>query len=213
MPVAGSIVQAMTQSLGPQVLATLNGTSGAGDRQAEAVVRAAVPALLSGLLGRLRTPEGRPVVGAVLGRSEPDGIDLLGRLFGNPDASALTHALRVFSGLSHRDTRALLGVIVAGVLAAVARVQTEQGLDLDGLAGWLGNQQHAIAEAMPAGFLGLLRGTRLLTGLAGAPHGPAVPAVVFTDTKPGWLAAMLGVVRIGSDGYGLFRERRSPDRA
>ena len=209
---AGNFVQALSQSLGSQALAALTGTPGIDDRQAEVVARAAVPALLSGLLGRLRVPEGRQMVGAVLERLGPrsPGADLLGRLFGNPDASALTHALRVFSGLSHHDTQALLGMIVPGVLEALAHVRAERGLDLDGLAAWLCGQQHVIADALPARFVGLLRGTRFLAGIVGAPPGPVAPAPGFADAKPRRLAAARLAVR---DGYGLFRERRSPDRA
>jgi hypothetical protein len=116
---AGNIIQLVMQHFGPQVLDAITKALGITREQAETAVGASVPALLSGVLGRLQTPESRRTVGSALDsagtggladigalirggdhqRLVESGTGLLGSLFGKSDAGGRAEAVGSFAGV------------------------------------------------------------------------------------------------------------------
>src|SRR4051812_48851795 len=187
----GNIIQLVMQYFGPQVLDAITKALGITREQAETAVGASVPALLSGVLGRLQTPEGRRTVGSALDsagtggladvgalirggdhqRLVESGTGLLGSLFGKSDAGGLAEAVGSFAGVGQGRAQYLLGLAAPAVMGVLGQQRQERGLDLNGLASWLGSQKDIIASAMPKGLVSLLGGTGAIDAMAGRASG------------------------------------------
>jgi hypothetical protein len=186
-----NIVSIILQYLGPSLVnkfaTALSMESGATNK----AVAAAVPAILSGIIGRATAPGGAKNLQDVIARQEPGILDrlsesigtsrqnamsdvgrsALGSLIGVDQIGSLAGALSKFTGGSLGSANTLLGLITPGILGVLGREQKSHGLDGAGLANMLQGQKHNIASALPTEFRTHLAGSNLLDAVMGREMG------------------------------------------
>jgi hypothetical protein len=180
------LVKLILDRLSPQLIGRIASALGLDSGAAQKAVGAAVPALLSGLVGLVSKPEGANRLATMLREQEPSQVDriasmiggsdqqavidqgtsTLSALFGNATVGSLAGALGRFAGTGEGQARSLLGMAAPIVMGVLGRQQQSAGLDAKGLANLLTSQKDTIAGAMPSGFASMLGGTGLLDGVA-----------------------------------------------
>lgn len=188
--------------------------TGLGPDETRATTRAAIPALLAGLLSAISKPGGTKALGAVL--KDPNlrgdlssmaggagtqavpatGIGALTSLLGEGRLSSLVNAIGGFGGISQGQSRSLIGMLFPLVLGVLGREQRGGTASADGIAQLLKGQKREIADAMPAGVASSLRSTGMLDALdeEPVPRRPAASAAAMSaasarnprhdDTRP-----------------------------
>ena len=182
-----NIVSTILQYLGPSLVNKVASALGMESSVTNKAVSVAIPAILSGIIGRAIEPGGAKNLQDVINRQEPGILDrlaeslgttrqaamlefgrsALGSLIGVDQIGSLAGALSKFTGGSLGSANTLLSLITPGILGVLGREQKSQGLDAAGLANMLQSQKHNIASALPADFKGYLAGTKLLDAVNG----------------------------------------------
>lgn len=180
------LVRLVMDHLSPQLVGRIAAALGLDRGSTEKAVGAAVPALLSGLVGLASKPEGASRLASMLQQQQPDQIERvasmigagdqralvdrgtgrLASLFGNDTLGSLTGALGRFTGAGEGQAKQLLAMAGPLVMGVLGRQQRDAGLDVPGLANMLTSQKDSIANALPSGFANLVAGTGLLEGVS-----------------------------------------------
>src|SRR5215471_6057061 len=130
---------------------------------------AALPGILSGLVGATSTSEGArrlndAVDGAddsilsnpsgLLGKlgSSDSGLGMIRSVLGAGGLSELTGNIGRISGLSGKGTTGLLSFLAPLILGVLKNIKNTKGLDSAGLTSLLGSQRNNITAAMPEGM-------------------------------------------------------------
>jgi hypothetical protein len=192
-----NLVSLALQFLGPAILGKFAGAMGVNSTIAQKAVMAAIPAILSGILGKSAQPGGAQILSDLLCKQDSgllgklgdmiggpqqktivdQGSSALGSLLGNSAMGSLAGALGKYAGLGDGPAKSLLGMLAPVVLGQLGQQQKSAGLDAGGLAKLLMGQKENIAAAMPGEFSKLLSGSGLLDSIASAaPATPAKPA-------------------------------------
>ena len=175
---AHDIVSAVTRFLTPEVVGKIASASGVDSSMAAKAVSAAVPTILSGLAALAARPGGgrqiadavaeqRSDLGSLVGnlatpaKLADTGNGLLSSLLGGGTPAILASTMGKFLGISEGSTRTLIGLVTPLIMGVLGREQRTSGLDANGLARMLTDQQDNIAGAMPAGLARLLETTGL----------------------------------------------------
>jgi hypothetical protein len=180
------LIRLIMERLSPQLIGQIATALGLDRAATERAISAAVPALLSALVGLVSKPDGATRLANTLQQQDPDqveraastvgsgdqqavidqGNNSLASLFGNDALGSLTSALGRFAGTGEGQAKSLLGLVAPLVLGVLGRQQKTSGLDATGLADLLTSQKDAIAGALPSGLANLLSGTGLLQGIS-----------------------------------------------
>jgi hypothetical protein len=180
------LIRLIMERLSPQLIGQIASALGLDRAATEKAISAAVPALLSALVGLVSKPDGATRLATTLQQQDPDqveraastvgsgdqqavidqGTNSLASLFGNDALGSLTSALGRFAGTGEGQAKSLLGLVAPLVLGVLGRQQKTSGLDATGLADLLTSQKDAIAGALPSGLANLLSGTGLLQGIS-----------------------------------------------
>jgi hypothetical protein len=135
-----------------------------------------VPAILSGLAGKVAEPEGSSVFGSILDQVDDGILDKLGSLikggeadkvsesggglltslFGDNLLTTVIAGIAGAAGLGSGKVKTLVGFLAPVALGALKRLITRKGLSLSWLIGLFSKQKDSIASAMPKGLGGLL---------------------------------------------------------
>lgn len=218
---AHDIVSAVTRFLTPEVVGKIASASGVDSSMAGKAISAAVPTILSGLAALAARPGGgrriadavadqRFDVGSLVGnlaapaKLADTGNGLLSSLLGGGTLGNLASTIGKFLGISEGSTRTLMGLVTPLIMGVLGREQRTTGLDADGLARMLTDQQNNIAGAMPAGLERLLETTGLHQYISSQPE-PEMRAVVTARTDDNFrrtesLQRMAGQARTGTQG-------------
>jgi len=191
-----NIVSLIMQYLAPSLVGRIASSFGLEQTLAQKAIGAAVPAILSGLIGKASSADGARQLSTSLSQQDPGllgnlagmlgggsqaslisgGTSALTSLLGGSALGALTGAVGKFAGIGEAPTKNLLGVLGPVVLGTLGQQQKRSGLDASGLASMLAGQKDNIASAMPAGFSQLLSGSGLLDQISGNLKGAASTA-------------------------------------
>jgi hypothetical protein len=168
---------------------------------------AAVPALLSALLGTVtKDKSSADKFAAVLNQqkaggadglwstfgSDPAkassaGVDMLSSLLGGGTTSTLASGLESFAGLSDTASRSVLGTAAAAIMGGLGKTAKDRNLDAAGIIGALQSEKDEIARAMPGDFARQLEGTGVLDALSDRMdlvRGPAEAAATLETREP-----------------------------
>ena len=170
-----NLVDLITSQLGGGTVSKLAGALGLEPDQAQAGLRAGVPAILAGLTAASSTPDGAQRIADAAARQDTGildnfanvlggqatalsqgGASTLNSLLGGGMLSSLTSALSKFTGIGQSGLGSLLGMIAPLIMGVLGRQQSSLGLDASGLANLLSSQKQNIANAMPAGLGSML---------------------------------------------------------
>src|SRR5690606_21415507 len=141
--------------------------TGLSAEETRTTTRAAIPALLAGLLASISKPAGAKALGSVL--KDPNllgnlssmftgsgthsmistGIGALTSMLGEGKLSSLANAIGGFAGVSQSQSRSVLGMLFPIVMGVLGREQRGTP-SADGIARLLSSQKREIADAMPA---------------------------------------------------------------
>jgi hypothetical protein len=191
MTILSTILQLLTPATVAQIAQILGGQPGAVQK----ALTAAVPVILSGLLGAGATRKGADAFAEALGnfgnqpvealfeRAARDpsavtgaGTDMLSSILGSGGTAALTSKLRSFAGLDDAVAGPLLGLAGATVMGGLGRAARADGLDAAGLLDRLAGEKAEIARAIPGDVAQALKGSGLLDAVS-APVAAAAPSV------------------------------------
>jgi hypothetical protein len=148
---------------------------------------AAMPAVLGGLLGAAKTPQGRQTLDSALASADTDMLGNLGNLLsgdgsssmislgsklltdfmGDQNTGALGGALASGLGISKESSGSLLGLAAPMVMSMLAGKKKSEGLDTGGLISSLMDQKGLIAKAIPDGIGKQLAGSGILDDIMG----------------------------------------------
>jgi hypothetical protein len=206
-----NIVSLLMQFLTPDLIAKIASALGLDRSLAQKAIAAAIPSILAGIIGKASTGDGVRQLGTILGQQDAGllgklagmlggaqqgslvngGTSLLTSLLGGNALGALSSAVGKFAGSSDGPTRSLLGMLGPIVMGTLAREQQASKLDAGGVASFLMGQKDNVAQAMPAGFAQLLKGSGLLDSIesnlqkvSGAAGTAAKPATTATSPAP-----------------------------
>lgn len=169
-----NLIDEVKNYITPEVISKAGSVLGENPANIEKAVSGALPALLSGLIGKASQPDGANAImnmisagnfnGSLLqnisGLFSPDtqgttlmnaGSSALSGLFGDK-VPGVVNAISGFSGIKTSSASSLLsrlGALIMGVLGN--KVKTE-GLNASGLASYLSSQKSQVAAMMPAGL-------------------------------------------------------------
>ena len=167
-----SLLDQLTQSLGPNALQAISQKLGTDPSTTGTAVSAALPALIGALARNASTPAGASsldaalatghdgsvlsdVTGAVHNFENGPGAGILAHVFGNKqnaDASTLGQA----SGLDASKASALLAMLAPIVMGALGNAKRSGALDAGGLASMLGQEHQTVSANLPSGLGSLL---------------------------------------------------------
>jgi hypothetical protein len=195
------LIRLIMEQLSPQLIGRIAGALGLDRALTEKAIGAAVPALLSALVGLVSKSEGASRLATMLQQQGPDQLDratdMIGSsnqqalidqgtgsvasLLGDDALGSLTGALGRFAGTGEGQAKSLLGMAAPLVMGVLGRQQSNAGLDAAGLADLLISQKDSIVRALPPGFASLLSGTGLLEGVADRMRGAGAAAGRATE--------------------------------
>ena len=180
-----SILDAVTQALGPQAQQQIAQHLGVDPSQVGSALQAGIPTLLAGLANQASQPGAMQNLVAALDRDHDGSIlndvagflgqgqgaaaagsGILGHLFGGQQ-DALHQAIGQHAGIDPGKVSAILAMAAPIVMGAVGRARSQQGLDAGALANLLGQSHQAALQQAPQ--LGNLAGlaSQLLGGAQG----------------------------------------------
>lgn len=148
---------------------------------------AAMPAVLGGLLGAAKTPQGRQTLDSALESADTDMLGNLGNLLsgdgsssmislgsklltdfmGDNNSGALGGALASGLGISKESSGSLLGLAAPMVMSMLAGKKKSEGLDTGSLINGLMEQKGLIAKMIPDGIGKQLAGSGILDDIMG----------------------------------------------
>src|SRR5690606_16189617 len=112
------------------------------------------------------------------------GLSALSSLLGEGKISSLTGAIGNFAGISHGQSKSLIGMLFPLVMSVLGREQRGGASGVDGIARLLRSQKREIADALPASVASSLRSTGVLDALDEEPA-PRQTAASTTATTGG----------------------------
>jgi hypothetical protein len=160
------LMQILTSQLGGNAVSQISEKLGVDSGTAQAAITAGLPLLMSALAKNSSTPEGadklhqalnRDHDGSVLndiggflggGNAESTGAGILKHVLGGSQAP-IQNALGQSTGLNGGQVGQVLAMLAPVVMGAIGQQTKQQGFDASSLAGFLGNQQQAAANASP----------------------------------------------------------------
>src|SRR5690606_9261567 len=195
--VAMNIIELIENRLDDRFIDAAASETGLSPDETRTASRAAVPALLAGLLGAITKPggtkalgsmlkqgllgDGSPIAGATAARSTAgSGIGSVTSLLGEGKLSSLINAIGGFSGIGHSQSRSLIGMVVPVVNDDLGRDQRGGTRRPEGIARLLGSQKREIADAIPASVASSLRSAGMLDALEEEPQRPRTAASTRT---------------------------------
>jgi hypothetical protein len=196
----------------PAIAAKVAGMLGVNSGVAQKMIAAAVPMVMSAILGASKKPAGADAFGTAFGKvgsnplealgetldSDPGraasaGTDVLSSILGGGTLGTMASKLAEFGGVDKGKSSSLLGLAGSLAMGGIGKAAQEQNLDAAGALRMLENQKGDIAAALPADFAKMLDGTGLLDGIgyraAAAKPAAAAPRVAPTPPpakKSGW---------------------------
>jgi hypothetical protein len=199
------LIKLIMEQLSPQLIGRIAGASGLDRASTEKAIGAAVPAILSALVGLVSKSDGANRLATMLQQQSPDqleraasmigsgnqqalidqGTGSLASLLGDDALGSLTGALGRFAGTGEGQAKSLLGMAAPLVMGVLGRQQSHAGLDAGGLADLLISQKDSIVRALPSGLASLLSGTGLLEGVADRLRGVGTAASRATEGAAG----------------------------
>lgn len=177
------LVSLIMQFLTPDLVARISSALGIDQDKSQTAMKAAVPALLAGLAGVSSKPGGsqrlldaveqqsgglaalaNTLAGGKTASLANEGSQLLSSLLGSGGQSDLAGAVTKFAGLGEGKGSSLLGLLAPAVVGMIGK-EAGPGLNAAKLGSFLDSQKGNIAQALPAGFGDLLRGSSLIDSL------------------------------------------------
>jgi hypothetical protein len=182
-----NIVSLIMNFLAPSLVGRMASAIGIEGGLAQKAISAAIPSVLSGIVGATSKPEGARQFADLIGKQDSgllgnlgnmlsgqaqsglvaQGTNLLSGVLGQSALSSLTGAVAKHAGIGDFASKSLMGMLGPVVAGVIGKEQKSQGLDAMGLAKMLAGQKENIAQAMPQGFSSLLGGTNMLDSLTG----------------------------------------------
>lgn len=182
-----NIVSLIMNFLAPSLVGRIASAIGIEGGLAQKAIAAAIPSILSGIVGATSKPEGaRSFADAIAkqdsgllgnlgnmltGQAQTNlvatGTSLLTGILGQSALGSLTGAVAKHAGIGDFAAKSLMGMLGPIVAGVIGKEQKAQGLDAMGLAKLLMGQKDNIAAAVPQGFAQLLGGTNLLDSVSG----------------------------------------------
>jgi hypothetical protein len=168
------ITDMLMQQLSGNAVSQISQKIGADPGMTSQAIAMATPLLMSALARNASNPQGAQALHQALNQDHNGGIldNVAGFLGGNPQAAngagilghvlgdqrgAVQNGLAQQTGLDANASGQLLEMLAPIVMGALGKTQQQQGLDVNGLASLLGNQQQAAQAASPD-MMGMLSG-------------------------------------------------------
>ncbi len=171
-----NLIDTVMDNLKGPVLDQLGSWIGESPEKARELTDGIVPAILSGLAGKVAEPEGASIFGSILDQVDDGILDKLGSLLKGGDAEKVSESgggllnslfgenllttviagVAGAAGLGSGKVKALVGFLAPVAFGALKRLITRQGLSLSWLIGLFAKQKSSIASALPKGLGGLL---------------------------------------------------------
>lgn len=181
-----SVLNAISQFLTPSMIGRIANMLGIPQGAAQTALKAAVPMVLSTLLGATKTTQGTDAFSAALARQAPNPLDALTDALGNDASSVadmggsmlssiigggpmnmLASKLKDYAGLPETASSPLLGVVGSLAMAGLGKSAQDGGLDTAGVLRQLQGEKDAISRAIPSDFAAALGDTGLLDAIGG----------------------------------------------
>lgn len=165
------VLDGLMQHLDAGTLKQMSGELGTDEATTRSAVSTALPLLVASLANNSSTPAGANALAGALDRDHDGSMlgNLAGMLGGGAGASILGHvlggsqpqvtnSLGKATGLDAGRAGKLLMMLAPLVLAYLGKQKREQGLDADGVGGMLGQEREQIQRTNPGvgGLLGML---------------------------------------------------------
>lgn len=163
---------------GGEALGQISNAIGADQGATSSAIQMALPMILSGLAKNAATPDGAQALnntldqhhsgggilgslgGLIMGQLAPspqtDGGGILGHIFGQNQGPAAEQVSNN-SGLDMGQAAKLLMMLAPIVMGYLGKKKQEEGLDADGVAGYLGGQTQQMQQA-DSGVMGMVTG-------------------------------------------------------
>ncbi len=168
-----SLLDTLTQSLGPDALQAISQKLGTDPSTAKSAATTALPVLLAALAKNASTAGGASaldtalstghdgsvltdVAGSVTNFENGNGAGILSHVLGNKQPM-VANGLAQASGLDASKAGALLTMLAPLVMGALAKAKNSNGLDSGGLASMLGREHQTITAASGGGFGSLMQ--------------------------------------------------------
>lgn len=167
---ATNLVELANAPFNEPVIRKISGILGTTETTTRSGLAAAVPSMVGGLVQQGSTPSGASALAATLDRYDTRAADDLGASLDGQTShdlmrsgsgmarnilggslEAVTTAIGRASGMNKPAISSLLGLVAPVVMGALAKYKRSQGLDVNGLARFLGEQRSYVASALPAG--------------------------------------------------------------
>ncbi|MFM2422616.1 MAG: hypothetical protein RL291_1146 [Pseudomonadota bacterium] len=181
-----NIVSLIMNFLAPSLVGRVASAIGIEGGLAQKAIQAAIPSILSGIVGATSKPDGARQFSDLVSKQDSgllgnlgnlltgqaqaslvsNGTNLLSSVLGQGSLSSLTSAIAKHAGIGDFASKSLLGMLGPVVAGVLGKEQKAQNLDAMGLAKMLAGQKENIANAMPNGFAQLLGGTNLLDSVS-----------------------------------------------
>lgn len=166
-----AISQQLMNQLADGGLAKISQQLGADEKATGSALSAAMPLLVSALANNAAKPDGaqslhqalnndhsgdilNDVAGFLNNPQAANGAGILGHILGGQQP-AITQGLAQGTGMDANQVGSLLQIAAPLVMGALGQQQQQQGLDMNGLASFLGGQQQAAQQSDP-GLMGTL---------------------------------------------------------
>ena len=186
----------------PAMAAKVAGMLGVSSGVAQKLIAAAVPMVMSAILGASKKPAGAEAFGTAFGKlgsnplealgetldSDParaasTGGDLLSGILAGGTIGTMASKLAGYGGVDQDKASSLLGLAGSLAMGGIGKAAQEQNLDAAGALRMLENQKGDIAAALPADFAKMLEGTGLLDGLGAAAPAATKPAAAVAASR------------------------------
>ena len=200
----------------PAIAAKVAGMLGINSGTAQKLIAAAVPMVMSAILGASKKPAGADAFGNAFeklgsnpleslgetldsdpGRAASSGGDMLSGILGDGTLGTMASKLADYGGVEQDKANSLLGLAGSLAMGGIGKAAHERNLDAPGALRMLENQKDDIAAALPADFAKMLDGTGLLENIgykaaatpkpAAATAAPKVTPTPPPARKSGWM--------------------------
>ena len=199
---AFNVMDMIQGSLTSENIGAIAGALGMDNDTIQKGLGAAMPAVLGGLLGAVKTPQGRQTLDSALQSADTDMLGNLGSLLagdgtssmlklgsklltdfmGEQNTGALGGALASGLGLSKEAGGSLIGMAAPMVMSMLAGKKKSEGMDTGGLISSLMDQKDLIAKAIPDGIGKQLAGTGILDDIMGDAGAAAASATASVQS-------------------------------
>lgn len=173
-----SLSDILGQQQGDETLGQISSAIGADQSATSSAIQLALPMILNGLANNASTPDGAQalnntldqhhagggilgnlgglIMGQLTGTPQADGGGILGHIFGGGQETAAQN-ISNNSGLNAGQVMQLLMMLAPIVMGFLGKKKQEEGLNADGLSGYLGGQQQQMQQ-QDSGIMGMVSG-------------------------------------------------------